>query len=123
MGTMEILATICGILAIICYITFFAAYCQSDNKIAQRIAIVSGLCTIMFAILILIFGILCQKNNHYTTTATGVNEVTIRTDDDEVVWRVFNENIEKGKKYEVTFNTKGTNKITDDEIIEIKEIK
>jgi hypothetical protein len=123
MGIMEILATICGILFSICYVTFFAAYCQSDNKIAQRIAIISGLCTIMFAILILIFGILCQKNNRYTTTATGVNEVTIRTDDDKVVWRVFNEDIEKGKKYEVTFDTKGTNKITDDEIIEVKEIK
>ena len=123
MGIMEILATICGILASICLITFFITYCQSDNKIAQRIAIVSGLCTIVFAILTLIFGIIYQKNNHYTTIATGVNEVTIRTDDDEVVWRVFNEDIGKGKKYEVIFDTKGTNRITDDEIIEVKEIK
>lgn len=108
-------------------ITFLITFDQFDNKIAQRIATVSGLCTIILVILTLIFGIIhlvqMKKNNRYTTTATGVNEVTIRTDDDEVVWRVFNEDIEKGKKYKVTFNTKGTNKITDDKIIEVKEIK
>lgn len=116
-----------GILFVIFLITFLITFDKFDNKIAQEIATVSGLCAVILAILTLIFGIInfiqMKKDNRYTTTATGVNEVTIRTDDDEVVWRVFNEDIEEGKKYEVTFDTKGTNKITDDEIIEIKEIK
>ena len=116
-----------GILSIVCLITFLAIWDKSYSKVADRILVVTGFGAIIFAVLTLVFGIIdfiqMKKDNRYTTTATGVNEVTIRTDDDEVVWRVLKEDIEKGKKYEVTFDTKGTNRITDDEIIEIKEIK
>ena len=112
------------ILAFICYIFCIRFMYVNTKKTYSKPAIIMACCALIFFGAAIFLEFISEVNKcQYTTTATGVNEVTIKTDDDEVVWRAFNEDIEKGKKYEVTFDTKGTNKITDDEIIEIKEIK
>lgn len=58
---------------------------------------------------------------YYEMTATAVNENTFVTEDGNM-WRMKNINIEKGKKYQLTFDNHDTEIITDDEIIDFIEL-
>lgn len=57
-------------------------------------------------------------NDTYVTIAIAEDSEYLRTRDG-MLWRVVNKNFEKGKEYKVTFDSKGTNNIFDDEILEI----
>lgn len=59
-----------------------------------------------------------KTNDTYITIAVAEDNEYLRTKDG-MLWRIVNKNFEKGKEYKVTFDSKGTNNIFDDEILEI----
>lgn len=62
-----------------------------------------------------------EQTFYYKMTATAVNENTFVTEDGNM-WRMKNIKIEKGKKYQLTFDNHDTEIITDDEIIDFIEL-
>lgn len=62
-----------------------------------------------------------EQTFYYEMTATAVNENTFVTEDGNM-WRMKNISIEKGKKYQLTFDNRDTEIITDDEIIDFIEL-
>jgi energy-coupling factor transporter transmembrane protein EcfT len=62
-----------------------------------------------------------EQTFYYQMTATAVNENTFITEDGNM-WRMKNINIEKGKKYQLTFDNHDTEIITDDEIVDFIEL-
>lgn len=62
-----------------------------------------------------------EQTFYYEMTAIAVNENTFVTEDGNM-WRMRNINIEKGKKYQLTFDNHDTEIITDDEIIDFIEL-
>ena len=62
-----------------------------------------------------------EQTFYYEMTATAVNENTFITEDGNM-WRMKNINIEKGKKYQLTFDNHDTEIITDDEIVDFIEL-
>ncbi len=59
-----------------------------------------------------------KTNDTYVTIAIAEDNEYLRTRDG-MLWRIVNKNFEKGKEYKVTFDSKGTNNVFDDEILEI----
>ena len=62
-----------------------------------------------------------EQTFYYKMTAIAVNENTFLTEDGNM-WRMKNIKIEKGKKYQLTFDNHDTEIITDDEIIDFIEL-
>lgn len=58
-----------------------------------------------------------KANNTYTTIAIAEDTNYLKTKDGNI-WRV-KKDLEVGKEYEVKFDSKGTNNVIDDEILEI----
>ena len=58
-----------------------------------------------------------EANNTYITIATAEDTNYLKTKDGNI-WRV-KEDLEVGKEYEVKFDSKGTDNVIDDEILEI----
>ena len=59
-----------------------------------------------------------KANNTYITIATAEDTNYLKTKDGNI-WRV-KEDLEVGKEYKVKFDSKGTDNVIDDEILEIK---
>lgn len=62
-----------------------------------------------------------EQTFYYQMTAIAINENTFKTEDGNM-WRMKNINIEKGKKYQLTFDNHDTEIITDDEIVDFIEL-
>ena len=62
-----------------------------------------------------------EQTFYYQMTATAVNENTFKTEDGNM-WRMKNVQLEKGKKYQLTFDNHDTEIIIDDEIVDFIEL-
>ena len=135
------LKNICIILYII-YMSIYITFLHSDRdskiyKIASKITIIFGIPLLIFIMIVVIMQtdnpIKEKENNsnsndysteqtfYYEMTATAVNENTFVTEDGNM-WRMKNISIEKGKKYQLTFDNNDTEIITDDEIVDFIEL-
>lgn len=135
------LKNICIILYII-YMSIYIIFLRSDRdsktyKITNKITIIFGIPLLIFIMIVVIMQtdnpIKEKENNsnsndysteqtfYYQMTATAVNENTFVTEDGNM-WRMKNISIEKGKKYQLTFDNRDTEIITDDEIIDFIEL-
>ena len=135
------LKNICIILYII-YMNIYITFLRSDRdsktyKITKKIMMIFGIPLLIFIIISVIMQtdnpIKEKENNssssdysteqtfYYEMTATAVNENTFVTEDGNM-WRMKNINVEKGKKYQLTFDNNDTEIITDDEIIDFIEL-
>ena len=137
------LKNICIILYII-YMSIYITFLHSDRdsktyKITSKIIIIFGIPLLIFIMIAVIMqtdnSIKEKENNsssnsndysteqtfYYEMTATAVNENTFVTEDGNM-WRMKNISIEKGKKYQLTFDNNDTEIITDDEIIDFIEL-
>lgn len=135
------LKSICIILYII-YMNIYSAFLRSDRdsktyKITKRIMMIFGIPLLIFIMIVVIMqpnNSIKEKENsssssdysteqtfYYQMTATAVNENTFITEDGNM-WRMKNINIEKGKKYQLTFDNHDTEIITDDEIVDFIEL-
>jgi hypothetical protein len=120
------------------YITFLRSDRDSKTyKITNKITIIFGIPLLIFIIIVVIMQtdnpIKEKENNsnsndysteqtfYYEMTATAVNENTFVTEDGNM-WRMKNISIEKGKKYQLTFDNRDTEITTDDEIIDFIEL-
>ena len=129
-------------LVILVILTIGNMLCYFKNvhkKTIPTYAVIISLINIIYAIIIAIIVIvtsptkeennLSSNSNDYSTeqtfyykmTATAVNENTFVTEDGNM-WRMKNITIEKGKKYQLTFDNHDTEIITDDEIIDFIEL-
>ena len=137
----KMLRNICIILYII-YMNIYITFLRSDRdsktyKITKKIMMIFGIPLLIFIIISVIMQtdnpIKEKENNssssdysteqtfYYQMTATAVNENTFVTEDGNM-WRMKNINIEKGKKYQLTFDNNDTEIITDDEIVDFIEL-
>lgn len=135
------LKNICIILYII-YMSIYITFLRSDRdsktyKITNKITIIFGIPLLIFIMIVVIMQtdnpIKEKENNsnsndysteqtfYYEMTATAVNENTFVTEDGNM-WRMKNIEIEKGKKYQLTFDSHDTEIIIDDEIIDFIEL-
>ena len=135
------LKNICIILYII-YMSIYITFLHSDRdsktyKITNKITIIFGIPLLIFIMIVVIMQtdnpIKEKENNsnsndysteqtfYYEMTATAVNENTFVTEDGNM-WRMKNISIEKGKKYQLTFDNRDTEIITDDEIVDFIEL-
>ena len=120
------------------YITFLRSDRDSKTyKITKKIMMIFGIPLLIFIIISVIMQtdnpIKEKENNsnsndysteqtfYYEMTATAVNENTFVTEDGNM-WKMKNINIEKGKKYQLTFDNNDTEIITDDEIVDFIEL-
>jgi hypothetical protein len=135
----EIMLVILIILTIgnmLCY--FKNIYKEIMPTYAAIICLINIIYAIIIAIIVIIYGVtsptkeennLSSNSNDYSTeqtfyyqmTATAINENTFITEDGNM-WRMKNINIEKGKKYQLTFDNHDTEIITDDEIVDFIEL-
>ena len=135
------LKNICIILYII-YMNIYITFLRSDRdsktyEITKKIIMIFGIPLLIFIMISVIMQtdnpIKEKENNsnsndysteqtfYYEMTATAVNENTFVTEDGNM-WRMKNITIEKGKKYQLTFDNHDTEIITDDEIIDFIEL-
>ena len=135
------LKNICIILYII-YMNIYITFLRSDRdskiyEITKKIIMIFGIPLLIFIMVSVIMQtdnpIKEKENNsnsndysteqtfYYEMTATAVNENTFVTEDGNM-WRMKNITIEKGKKYQLTFDNHDTEIITDDEIIDFIEL-
>lgn len=137
------LKNICIILYII-YMSIYITFLRSDRdsktyKITKKIMMIFGIPLLIFIMMSVIMqtdNLIKEKENnssssssdysteqtfYYQMTATAVNENTFITEDGNM-WRMKNINIEKGKKYQLTFDNHDTEIITDDEIVDFIEL-
>ena len=135
------LKNICIILYII-YMNIYITFLRSDRdskiyEITKKIIMIFGIPLLIFIMVSVIMQtdnpIKEKENNsnsndysteqtfYYKMTATAVNENTFVTEDGNM-WRMKNITIEKGKKYQLTFDNHDTEIITDDEIIDFIEL-
>ena len=97
------------------------------------ISLINVIYAIIVAIIVIINNVTSSTKNenysnystsntyYYQMTATAVNENTFVTEDGNM-WRMKNISIEKGKKYQLTFDNHDTEIITDDEIVDFIEL-
>ena len=137
----KMLKNICIILYII-YMNIYITFLRSDRdsktyKITKKIMMIFGIPLLIFIMISVIMQtdnpIKEKENNssssdysteqtfYYQMTATAVNENTFITEDGNM-WRMKNISIEKGKKYQLTFDNNDTEIITDDEIVDFIEL-
>lgn len=135
------LKNICIILYII-YMNIYITFLRSDRdskiyEITKKIIMIFGIPLLIFIMISVIMQtdnpIKEKENNsnsndysteqtfYYEMTATAVNENTFVTEDGNM-WRMKNITIEKGKKYQLTFDNRDTEIITDDEIVDFIEL-
>ena len=135
------LKNICIILYII-YMNIYITFLRSDRdsktyEITKKIIMIFGIPLLIFIMISVIMQtdnpIKEKENNssssdysteqtfYYQMTATAVNENTFITEDGNM-WRMKNISIEKGKKYQLTFDNNDTEIITDDEIVDFIEL-
>ena len=133
----EIMLIIFIILTIVNAICYFKnAHKETIPTYAAIICLINIIYAIIIVIIVMIYGIISttkeessssssdystEQTFYYQMTATAVNENTFITEDGNM-WRMKNINIEKGKKYIVTFDNHDTEIITDDEIVDFIEL-
>lgn len=134
--------TTCYVLCLVWIIFYFIYVCIDNKKVHNRV--MNFLCVYSFVVILFIMSTIAvslvdsekeKENNsssnsndysteqtfYYEMTATAVNENTFVTEDGNM-WRMKNITIEKGKKYQLTFDNRDTEIITDDEIIDFIEL-
>ncbi len=133
----EIMLVILIILTIVNTLCYFKnAHKETMPTYAAIICLINIIYGIIIVIIVMIYGITSstkeessssssdystEQTFYYQMTATAVNENTFITEDGNM-WRMKNINIEKGKKYQLTFDNRDTEIITDDEIIDFIEL-
>lgn len=135
----EIMLIILIILTIVNAICYFKnAHKETIPTYAAIICLINIIYVIIIVIIVMICGITSptkeesgssssssdystEQTFYYQMTATAVNENTFITEDGNM-WRMKNINIEKGKKYQLTFDNHDTEIITDDEIVDFIEL-
>lgn len=133
----EIMLVIFIILTIVNALCYFKnAYKETMPTYAAIICLINIIYGIIIVIIVMIYGITSstkeetsssssdystEQTFYYQMTATAVNENTFITEDGNM-WRMKNINIEKGKKYQLTFDNHDTEIITDDEIVDFIEL-
>ena len=132
----------CYVLCIVWIIVYFIYHCTDNKKVRNRVMnflIIYSFVEILFTMstiaVLLVDSEKGKENNssssssdysteqtfYYQMTATAVNENTFITEDGNM-WRMKNINVEKGKKYQLTFDNHDTEIITDDEIVDFIEL-
>ena len=132
----------CYVLCIVWIIVYFIYHCTDNKKVRNRVMnflIIYSFVEILFTMstiaVLLVDSEKGKENNssssssdysteqtfYYQMTATAINENTFITEDGNM-WRMKNINIEKGKKYQLTFDNHDTEIITDDEIVDFIEL-
>ena len=97
---------------------------EIDTVKAVVVAGIVGLIMTLITLIVLAYYAPEPDNKTSTTTRTTTgtyNNGTITTKDGNV-WKVSNYNGNKSIKVSVKFDTKGTDSVLDDEIVEIKEV-
>ena len=130
-GIMLVILIILTIGNILCYLKNIPK--ETMPTYAVIISLINIIYAIIIAIIVIINGVTSPTKNenysnystsntyYYQMTATAVNENTFITEDGNM-WRMKNISIEKGKKYQLTFDNCDTEIITDDEIIDFIEL-
>lgn len=132
----------CYVLCLVWIIFYFTYDCIDNKKVRNRVfnfLLVYSFVVILFVMstiaVLLVDSEKRKENNssssssdysteqtfYYEMTATAINENTFITEDGNM-WRMKNINIEKGKKYQLTFDNHDTEIITDDEIVDFIEL-
>jgi len=133
----EIMLVIFIILTIVNALCYFKnAHKETMPTYAAIICLINIIYGIIIVIIVMIYGITSstkeesnsnssdystEQTFYYQMTATAVNENTFITEDGNM-WRMKNINIEKGKKYQLTFDNHDTEIIIDDEIVDFIEL-
>lgn len=114
---MEVVSLIFFIFALICLLIVLFLMNSYSRRI-EKIAVIFACCGLFSFGAGIILRPSQQEDNQYTITAVteGINYLKTK---DGNIWRV-NKDLEVGKEYEVKFDSKGTNNVIDDEILEIK---
>lgn len=135
MTIINVMASIFLIISIGDIIFYFLYHWEKISlRFIKAFTLTSVIYDFIFALLLPIIAIMSpieNQNNsskspqiepyYYQMTATAVNENTFVTEDGNM-WRMKNITIEKGKKYQLTFDNRDTEIITDDEIIDFIEL-
>lgn len=133
----EIMLVIFIILTIVNALCYFKnAHKETMPTYAAIICLINIIYGIIIVIIVMIYGITSstkeessssssdystEQTFYYQMTATAINENTFKTEDGNM-WRMKNINIEKGKKYQLTFDNHDTEIIIDDEIVDFIEL-
>ena len=135
----EIMLVIFIVLTIVNALCYFKnAHKETMPTYAAIICLINIIYGIIIVIIVMIYGITSstkeesssslnssdystEQTFYYQMTATAVNENTFKTEDGNM-WRMKNVQLEKGKKYQLTFDNHDTEIITDDEIVDFIEL-
>lgn len=135
----EIMLVIFIILTIVNALCYFKnAHKETMPTYAAIICLINIIYGIIIVIIVMIYGITSstkeesssslnssdystEQTFYYQMTATAVNENTFKTEDGNM-WRMKNVQLEKGKKYQLTFDNHDTEIIIDDEIVDFIEL-
>jgi apolipoprotein N-acyltransferase len=114
---MEVVSLIFFIFALICLLIVLFLMNSYSRRI-EKIAVIFACCGFFsFGAGIILRPSQQQEDNQYTITAVAEDTNYLKTKDGNI-WRV-NKDLEVGKEYEVKFDSKGTDNVIDDEILEI----
>ena len=135
----EIMLVIFIILTIVNALCYFKnTHKETMPTYAAIICLINIIYGIIIVIIVMIYGITSstkeesssslnssdystEQTFYYQMTATAVNENTFKTEDGNM-WRMKNVQLEKGKKYQLTFDNHDTEIIIDDEIVDFIEL-
>lgn len=118
--------------------TVFCAIFAMEATGDKKFSIITTISVSVFFCIVSIIGICLLFNNqkdnetnssnyateqtfYYKQTATAINEQMFQTEDGNI-WIMKNVQLEKGEKYEITFDNHDTEIITDDEIVDFVKL-
>lgn len=124
------------------YMYVYIAFLHSDEKskvykITKKIIPIFGIALLIFIMSVVIMqtdvkakeskdnstssNYATEQTFYYKQTATAINERMFQTEDGNI-WIMKNVQLEKGEKYEITFDNHDTEIITDDEIVDFVKL-